>query len=552
MMIKGEIERITGPVIVAKNMLGSRMWDVVRVGESSILGEIIKLVNNRAFIEVYENTNGLKIGEPVISTEKPFSVELGPGLIGSIYDGLQRPLEIIEKKEGEFMGKGIRINSIDRKNKWDFKPRVKNGDDVHPGQILGTVKEGIIEHRIMAPPDISGKVTLIKEGNFTADHIICKIGDKELTMIQEWEVRRIRPYKRKLGFIEPLVTGQRIIDSLFPVTKGGSACVPGGFGSGKTVLESAITKNCDSDVNIICRTGERGNEVTEIINEMKGSVDREDNPLMEKSVLIVNTSNMPVVARETSVYTSITIGEYFREQGYNVVVLIDSTSRWAEALREVSGRLEELPGDEGYPVYMESNMGEFFERAGRVDNLNGNVGSLTLIASVSPPGADFSEPVTQSAMRSSKVFWALDQKLSWRRHFPAIDWLVSYSNYVDELKEWYEKQTGGWGECRKKILGFLQKESELERIAKVVGIEVLPEKEKFLLEIARIIREDFLQQDAFDKVDCYTGIAKQHSMLKRIVKLHENGMKEIESGKKTAEVLDQKTRGRFAKMRNEL
>ncbi|MBN2043209.1 MAG: V-type ATP synthase subunit A [Candidatus Aenigmarchaeota archaeon] len=552
MMIKGAIERITGPVVIAKNMLGSRMWDVVRVGDSSLLGEIIKLVGDRAFIEVYENTNGLKVGEPVISLEKPFSVELGPGLIGNVYDGLQRPLEAIEREQGEFMGKGIRINSLDRKRKWNFRASVKEGEDVAPGQVIGAVKEGSVDHKIMVPPGITGKVKKISSGSFTVDSTICKIGEEKVSMLQEWEVRRIRPYKRKLGFFDPLVTGQRVIDSLFPITKGGTACVPGGFGSGKTVLESVITRNCDSDINIVCRTGERGNEVTEIINEMKGDRDRNDKPLMEKSILIVNTSNMPVVARETSVYTGITMGEYFREQGYNVVILIDSTSRWAEALREVSGRLEELPGDEGYPVYMESSMGEFFERAGRVENLNGSTGSLTLIASVSPPGADFSEPVTQSAMRSSKVFWALDQRLSWRRHFPAMDWLVSYSNYVDELNGWYEKQTEGWNETRKRIMEFLQKEAELERIAKVIGVEVLPEREKFLLEITRIIREDFLQQDAFDRVDSYTDINRQHSMMKRVTKLHDDGMKHIEEGKKTAEFLDKKTRERFAKMRDEV
>jgi len=550
-MLKGGIERITGPVIVAKGMLGSRMWDVVEVGKGRLLGEIIKLVGERAFIEVYEDTNGLKVGEPVVSLGKPFTVELGPGLIGSIYDGLGRPLERIMKELGSFITKGIRLNTLDREKKWEFVPKVKNGEEVSEGFILGSVKEGSITHRILVPKGIKGRVKSIKKGVFSVEECICElVGGKRICMLQEWEVRRIRPYREKIGLSEPLVTGQRVIDSLFPVGKGGNVCVPGGFGSGKTVLESTITKNCDSDVNVVCRTGERGNEVTDIINELKESKDRKGRPLMEKSILIVNTSNMPVVARETSIYTAITIGEYFRDQGYSSVVLIDSTSRWAEALREVSGRLEELPGEEGYPVYMESQVGEYHERSGKVENLNGSCGSLTLISSVSPPGADFSEPVTQAVLRSTKVFWGLDQKLSWRRHFPAMNWLISYSRYVDGMLPWFRKNVSNdWDAVTKGLMSILQKEAELERVVRVVGIGVLPEKEKFVLEVARIIREDFLQQDAFHAEDCYTHLDKQYAMMRDIIRLYERGMKEVESGKTTDKILTKSVKERMARVK---
>jgi len=547
-MIKGGIERITGPVIVAKGMLGSRMWDVAEVGKEKLLGEIIKLVGERAFIEVYEDTNGLKVGEPVVSLGEPFTVELGPGLIGSIYDGLGRPLERIKKELGSFITKGVRLTTLDRKRKWRFEPKVKKGEEVSVGSILGSVKEASIIHRIMVPEGVEGKVKSVRKGELSVEEWVCELTNgKRLNMVQEWEVRRIRPYKSKIGLSEPLVTGQRVIDSLFPIGKGGSVCVPGGFGSGKTVLESTITKNCDSDVNIVCRTGERGNEVTDIINELKESKDRKGGKLMEKSILIVNTSNMPVVARETSIYTAITIGEYFRDQGYNSIVLIDSTSRWAEALREVSGRLEELPGEEGYPVYMESHVGEYHERSGKVENLNGSFGSLTLISSVSPPGADFSEPVTQAVLRSTKVFWGLDQKLAWRRHFPAMNWLISYSRYSELMIPWFRKNVSkDWDVVTKGMMSILQKEAELERVVRVVGIGVLPEKEKFVLEIARIVREDFLQQDAYHAEDCYTHLDKQYAIMRDIIKLYENGVKEVESGKTTDQILTKSVKERVA------
>lgn len=550
-MIKGRIERITGPVIVAKGMLGSRMWDVVEIGKDKLLGEIIKLVGERVFVEVYEDTNGLKVGEPVVSLGKPFTVELGPGLIGSVLDGLGRPLERIKNELGPFITKGIRLNTLDRKRKWRFEPKVKKGEKVSMGSVLGHVKEGSITHRIMVPEGVEGEVKAIRKGEFSVNEWVCELRNgKRVTMFQEWEVRKIRPYKRKIGVTEPLVTGQRVVDSLFPVGKGGSVCVPGGFGSGKTVLESTITKNCDSDVNIVCRTGERGNEVIDIINELKESNDRKGGKLMDKSILIVNTSNMPVVARETSIYTAITIGEYFRDQGYNSVVLIDSTSRWAEALREVSGRLEELPGEEGYPVYMESHIGGYHERSGKVENLNGSFGSLTLISSVSPPGADFSEPVTQAVLRSTKVFWGLDQKLAWRRHYPAINWLISYSRYYEEILPWLRKNVSEeWESVTKGVMSILQKEAELERVVRVVGIGVLPEKEKFILEIARIIREDFLQQDAYHPEDCYTSLDKQYAIMKEIIKLYEMGLKQLERGKKVEQILTKAIKERMARIK---
>lgn len=1079
-MVKGRIERITGPVVVAEGMLGARMWDVVEVGKEELLGEIIKLVGDRAFIEVYEDTNGLKVGEPVVSLGKPFTVELGPGLINSIYDGLGRPLERIKKELGSFITKGIRLTTLDQKKKWKFEPKVKKGERVSGGCMLGNVKEGSIVHKIMVPPDVEGKVRSIRKGVFSVKENVCELSNgKKLNMVQEWEVRRIRPYKRKVGLSEPLITGQRAVDSLFTVGKGGSVCMPGGFGSGKcitgdmpilvnsgiknaknvyeentknvirngfeefseadpeiftcnshgiergnaslvykgktdrvftirtksgkrakitpihrlfkfekngevrevpakdlkigdyllaprklpenknyskidiwemfgdakvfdvslkrefanklrllrngktckeisktigippasvkhymsshyeptlslikkvlgkknvkkikfwhqsipiivpkkfnedfaewlgmlvgdgrivsnriefynnelklrnrfkrlseklfdikpkekffrtvnglyihnitlvrllervfnfpskkksnlikipeilfnspnsviaafirgyfvtdgyvpkgvkeiefctaskdlqiglsylltrlgiihslrekvvngkkyyrlfvsgknhvrifyenvrskdldyrklstinaylknnrstyeskdivpvsgeifrkiknrynfskrdfeengvwiknfyansenptsktfkkfveiaktrcenrdndieklenvskllewfyldpimniektnkvtdvydltvprthnfiggfgplvlhnTVLESVMTKNCDSDVNIVCRTGERGNEVTDIINELNESKDRKGKPLMEKSILIVNTSNMPVVARETSIYTAITIGEYFRDQGYNSIVLIDSTSRWAEALREVSGRLEELPGEEGYPVYMESHVGEYHERSGKVETLGGGSGSLTLISSVSPPGADFSEPVTQSVLRSTKVFWGLDQKLAWRRHFPALNWMISYSRYIESLLPWFTKNVSkDWDDVTKKLRAILQKEAELERIVRVVGMGVLPEKEKFILEVARIVREDFLQQDAFHPEDSYTPLDKQYAMIREIVKLYEKGMEGVGAGKTTDQVLTKSVKERMARVK---
>ncbi len=551
-MIKGEVERITGPVVVAKGMLGAKMWDVVKIGKAELLGEVIRLARDKAVVEVYEDTNNLQIGEQVVSLDKPFSVELGPGLIGSVFDGLQRPLDKIKDDFGDFIKKGVRILALNRKTKWEFEPKIKKNDKISSGDVVGVVKEGLISHKILAPFGVGGEAKTIRSGKFSVEDVVCELKNgQKISLMHEWDIRRIRPYKRKIDFSEILVTGQRSIDFLFPVAKGGNVCIPGGFGAGKTVLESVITQNCDSDINIICRAGERGNEVVDIINEINEMKDRSGKSLIKKSILIANTSNMPVVARETSISTAMTIGEYFRDQGLNAVVFVDSTSRWAEALREVSGRLEELPGEEGYPVYLESDVDKFYERSGRFENLNGSTGTLTLLSSVSPPGADFSEPVTQASLRIAKVFWGLDQKLAWRRHFPAINWLISYSNYLNELSDWFSGISKDWLEVRKKVMNILRKEDELDRVVRVVGINVLPPKERFTLEIAKIIREDFLQQSAYDPADAYTKPEKQYMMVKSIVDFYEDGLKQIESGKEIDDVLTKDAKEKFADMRHE-
>ncbi len=536
-MIKGKISRITGPVVVAEGMTGAKMWEAVEVGKIGLLGEIIKLVKDKAIIEVFEDTYGLEINEPVKSSGKQFTIELGPGLIGCVYDGLERPLDKIKEDFGDFISRGIRLFALDRKKKWEFKPKVKKGDKVYPGFVLGEVKEKTINHKILVPHGVNGIVKEVYKGDFNLEDVIAILDNGiKLKLFQEWPVKKQRPYKSKIGFEEPLITGQRVLDSFFPIAKGGNACVPGGFGSGKTLLEHCIIKNCDADITIFVGCGERGNEICDLLTEFPKLKDRKTGKsLMEKSIIIANTSNMPVVARETSIYTGITLGEYFRDQGYNVLVTADSTSRWAEALREVSGRLEELPGEEGFPVYLESNIANFYERSGRVKNLNDSVGSLTLICSVSPPGGDFSEPVTVNSLRIAKVLWALDQKLSWRRHFPAVNWLISYSKYVNELSPWFKKISPNFLKVRKTIFEILHKETEIERILRIVGLEGLPEKEKFIIEIAKIIKEDFLQQDAFNYKENFTSIEKQYEILKEIVKFYKKGiekLKEREIGEK--------------------
>ena len=522
-MIKGKIRKITGPIVIAKSMKGTRMWDVVQVGEEKLLGEVIRLIDDQAVIEVYEDTKGLRIGEDVVSLEKRFSVELGPGLSGSVFDGLQRPLDRMRKEKGDFIEKGVALISLDRKTLWDFVPNVKKGDRINGGDVIGTVFENDMEHRILSPPEMSGVVAEISEGRFSVEDVVCVLDNGEkLKLYHEWDVKVYRPFKRKIDFSSQLITGQRIIDSLFPIVLGGTAVVPGGFGSGKTVLESAIIKNCNSDINVICKVGERGNEVKDMINEINSLKDRKGIGLKNKTVAIANTSNMPVVARETSIYTAITIGEYFRDQGLNALVIIDSVSRWAEAMREVSGRLEELPGEEGYPVYLESMINSVFERAGSVETLGGFSGSLTTISSVSPPGSDFSEPVTQAMMRANKVFWGLDQKLAWRRHYPALNWLISYSAYAEEIG----RRDKEFENLRKNVMDLLKKESELERIAMIVGTSALPENERIIMEIANVVREEFLQQNAYDKADSFTHPKEQKAMMKLIVNFYEDMKKE--------------------------
>ena len=525
---EGKIVRISGPVIEADGMRGAKMYDVVKVGEENLIGEIIRLNEDNAIIQVYEDTNGLKPNEKVVSTNIPLSVELGPGLITNIYDGIQRPLPGIEKKTGDFIERGIDVPAIDRKKKWHFKPTAKAGDQVEGCDVLGEVEEtSLINHKIIVPPDIKGKILKIeKEGNYTVEEDIAIIstdkGDKKLQMLQRWPVRKARPVAKKFNPTLPLITGQRVIDTFFPVAKGGTAAIPGGFGTGKTVMLHQLAKWSDAQVVVYVGCGERGNEMTDVLREFPELEDpKSGEPLMNRTILIANTSNMPVAARDASVYTGITIAEYYRDMGYDVALMADSTSRLAEAMREISGRLEEMPGEEGYPAYLASRLAEFYERSGRVKllGLKEKEGSVSVMGAVSPPGGDFSEPVAQNTLRIVKVFWALDADLADRRHFPSINWLKSYSLYLGEIQSWWKKEIGKeWLKLRNKAMALLQKESELQEIVKLVGPDALPPRERGLLESARMIREDFLQQSAFHEVDTYCPGKKQYEMLRLILK----------------------------------
>ncbi len=535
----GKIIRVSGPVVVAEDIENQKMFDVVRVGELNLVGEIIKLNGNRATIQVYEDTSGIKPGEKVETTGKPLSVELGPGLLKSIYDGIQRPLDIIRESSGDFIRRGYTANPIDLKAKWEFKPLVKNGDDIKPGQILGTVQEtSLIEHKIMAPRDIEGQISEILEGSMTVTdvyaHVKTKNGDKKLTMRQEWPVRTIRGVKSKLPPSIPLVTGQRVIDTFFPVAKGGTVAVPGPFGSGKTVVQHQLSKWADSDIVVYVGCGERGNEMTEILTTFPELQDpKSGKPLMERTILIANTSNMPVAAREASIYTGISIAEYYRDMGYGIALMADSTSRWAEALREISGRLEEMPGEEGYPAYLGRRLSEFYERSGNAI-ISGNPdrnGSITIVGAVSPPGGDISEPVSQNTLRVTRVFWALDASLASRRHFPSINWLNSYSLYESELLPWFsENISKDWPTIYSKMMNILQKESELQEVVQLVGYDALPDREKSVLDVAKIIREDYLQQSAFDDVDQFCSLNKQIVMMKLIMHYSNEIEKTIDQG----------------------
>lgn len=534
--MEGKIIRVVGPVVVAEGLKGARIWDTVLVGELELFGEIIGLEKNLATIEVYEDTTGLKVGEKVVSLKKPLTVELGPGMLSSIYDGLQKSLIDIKNKYGDFIERGVKINKLPRDKIWEFIPAVKKNDDVEYGQVIGYVMEFSFKHKILS--NFTGKVTCIEKGKFKVDDTIAVIDKKEQKLYQEWPIKIPRPCKEKIEFHNPLVTGQRIIDTLFPVAKGGICCVPGAFGTGKTVLEHAITMHADADVIIFVGCGERGNEMCDLITTLFGSKDQKTKKLTEKTILIANTSNMPVIARKTSIFTGITIGEYFRDQGYDVLLLADSISRWAEALREVSGRLKEIPGEEGYPVYLQSEMANFYERAGRVITHDGK-GSLTLITSISPPGGDFSEPVTQSALRVTKVFWGLDTDLAYRRHFPSINWLISYSLYTKILDNWYEKKISKeWVSLRNKTLELLKRENELERIVRIVGIANLPPVDILLLDITRLVREEFLQQNAFHPVDSYCSLKKQFEMLNSIITFYDLGVKALEKNIPIQKILD--------------
>jgi V/A-type H+-transporting ATPase subunit A len=516
---KGILKRISGPVVTAVN-LDAHMYDVVKVGNEELMGEVIKIQGDNIIIQVYEDTSGIRPGEPVSNTGLSLAVELGPGLLTSIYDGIQRPLAVLVDKMGDFIERGVSAPGLNHEKKWEFKPLVKEGDRLGPGSIFGEVQETNIVHKIMVPPNKKGGIVKsIKSGSFTVDEVVCVLdnGD-QLAMMQKWPVRVPRPAKEKVNPTIPLITGQRILDGLFPIAKGGTAAIPGPFGSGKTVTQQQLAKWSDAEIVVYIGCGERGNEMTEVLTEFPDLEDpKTGKPLMERTVLIANTSNMPVAAREASVYTGITIAEYFRDMGYDVSLMADSTSRWAEAMREISSRLEEMPGEEGYPAYLAARLSEFYERAGLIKTLNGDSGSVSVIGAVSPPGGDFSEPVTQNTLRIVKVFWALDAKLSQRRHFPAINWLNSYSLYLDTLHDWYDKEVSPeWNILRSWAMEILQKEAELQEIVQLVGSDALPEAEQITIEIARMIREIFLQQNAYDPVDTFCEMTKQYDIMKAI------------------------------------
>ncbi len=553
---KGKIVRVAGPVVVAKGMGGTKMYDVVKVGEDKLIGEIISLMGDKAVIQVYEDTTGLRPGEEVESTGMPLTVELGPGLLKQIYDGIQRPLEVLREKSGNFVARGVTAPSLDRKKEWEFEAVVKKGDKVQAGDVIGKVTEGSTEHRVLVPPNVKGKIEEINSGNFRVDEVVATVVDGkkvELTLMQRWPVRKARPYRQKLELSVPLITGQRVIDTFFPVAKGGTAAIPGPFGSGKTITQQQLAKWSDADIIVYIGCGERGNEMTEVLVEFPELEDpKTGKKLIERTVLIANTSNMPVAAREASIYTGITIAEYYRDQGYDVALMADSTSRWAEAMREISGRLEEIPGEEGYPAYLATRLAEFYERAGRVICLGKDerIGSVTITGAVSPPGGDFSEPVTQNTLRIVKVFWALDARLADRRHFPAINWLMSYSLYLNEIARWYKENVDKeWHELRDKAMALLQKEAELQEIVQLVGPDALPEKERLVLEVARMIKEDFLQQNAFHEVDTYCSIKKQVKMLRAILTFYEHAIEALSEGARITDIVKAKVREEIARMK---
>ncbi len=555
----GRIVKVAGPLVVAEGMSGAKMYDVALVSEKKLLGEIIELKGDLASIQVYEETAGVGPGEPVFPTGAPLSVELGPGLIRSIYDGVERPLDVIASIAGEFITRGIHVPALDRKKKWHFKPTKKKGDRIESGDVIGEVQETeLVIHKIMVPPGIRGELLEIKEGEYTVEEPVAVVktpeGErKEIIMMQKWPVRKPRPYREKVLPVELMVTGQRVIDTFFPVTKGGTACVPGPFGSGKTVIQHQLAKWSDADIVVYIGCGERGNEMTDVLIEFPELKDpRSGLPLMERTVLIANTSNMPVAAREASVYTGITIAEYFRDMGYSVALMADSTSRWAEAMREISGRLEEMPGEEGYPAYLAARVATFYERAGRVKCLGSpeREGALTVIGAVSPPGGDLSDPVVQATLRVVKVFWSLEDKLAYRRHFPAINWLTSYSLYRDISKEWLEKNVApDFFDLTNEAMRILEKEAELEEIVRLVGVENLSQEDQLLLEIARSIREDFLHQNAFHEVDTYSSLKKQYLMLQTILFFYKKLKELVSRGQTVAELKKLPTWERIARMK---
>ncbi len=554
----GRIIKIAGPLVIAEDMAGSKMYDVVRVGEEQLIGEVIQLNGDRSIIQVYEDTSGIKPGEPVKSEGAPLSVELGPGIISKIFDGVQRPLDVIMEKSGAFISRGVTAPSIDRKRKWHFKIQkgIESGKRVLEGTVIGYVQETeLVKHYIMVPKGVSGKIKSIKEGTFTVEQpigvITTKDGDKEVCMLQRRAVRMPAPYASKIAANTPLITGQRVIDFFFPVAKGGTAGIPGPFGSGKTVVSHQLSKHADTDIVVYVGCGERGNEMTEVLTEFPDLKDpKSGRPLMERTVLIANTSNMPVAAREASIYTGIAISEYFRDMGYDVALMADSTSRWAEAMREISARLEEMPGEEGYPAYLPKRLAEFYERAGRVKSLGGAMGSITVVGAVSPPGGDISEPVSQGTLRVVKTYWALDAALANSRHFPSINWLQSYSLYKTQLSGWYKQNLGpSFEQMREDAMRILQRESELKDIVQLVGEDALPDGEKITLEVGRMIREDFLRQNAFDDIDTFTSLKKQMLMMAQILHFKERAEKAVLDGVQSDEVINSGAGSEISRMR---
>ena len=547
MSTEGVIYKVAGPVVTATG-ISPRMYDVVHVGKEQLMGEVIKIVGDYSIIQVYEETAGVKPGEPVTNTGKSLSVELGPGLLTSVYDGIQRPLPVLRDKMGDYIYRGVTAPGLDHEKKWDFEPTVKEGDEVSAGQVIGTVQEGPMVHKIMVPLDIKkGKVESIKAGSFTVDETVAVIDGKDVPMIQYWPVRVPRPVDEKYQPDVPLVTGLRVLDTMFPLAKGGAAAIPGAFGTGKTVTQQSLAKYSDADIVVYIGCGERGNEMTEVLTEFPELEDpRTGESLMKRTVLIANTSNMPVAAREASVYTGMTIAEYFRDMGYNVALMADSTSRWAEAMREISSRLEEMPGEEGYPAYLAGRLSEFYERACRARTLCGEDGSISVIGAVSPPGGDLSEPVTQNTLRIVRVFWALDTKLRERRHFPTINWLTSYTMYDKQLVQWYKENIAeDFPELRAWAMKVLQKESELQEVVQMVGSDSLPDEQKITLEVAKMIREIFLQQNAYHPVDCYCPIQRQHVMLGLIKKYSDLADKAIAAGIPVDKIAYLPVRSRF-------
>lgn len=554
---KGTIKKVAGPLVIATGMRDANMFDVVHVSDQMLTGEIIEMHGDEASIQVYEETSGLGPGEPVVSTGVPMSVELGPGLITSIYDGIQRPLDAIMKVCGNNLKRGIHVDSLDREKKWNFVPTAEIGEEVSGGDVLGTVQETeVVEQKIMVPPDVKGKVKELKSGEFTVTETIAVIetekGDREIQLMQRWPVRKSRPYTEKLRPDKPLITGQRVVDAFFPIAKGGTAAVPGPFGSGKTVIQHQLAKWAEADIVVYIGCGERGNEMTDVLNEFPALVDpKTGRSLMERTVLIANTSDMPVAAREASIYTGITIAEYFRDMGYSVALMADSTSRWAEALREMSGRLEEMPGEEGYPAYLGSRLAQFYERAGHVIALgkDGRDGALSVIGAVSPQGGDISEPVSQATLRIVKVFWGLDSNLAYQRHFPAINWLTSYSLYLDSMEKWFNEEVDpGWMNSRQEMMSLLQDESKLNEIVQMVGMDALSPADRLKMEAAKSIREDFLNQNSFDEVDTYSSLRKQYLMMRLVMSFYEKAKVALEKGANVEDLIAMPSRepiGRF-------